>query len=104
MSNISVAEAAERLGVNVQRVHQRIADGSLRAARIGSQWVFDEESVIVVSGSRDPGRPLSARSAWALVALADGRSLHALAPSERARASARLSRLLSVQPSRRDAN
>lgn len=104
MAYVSVAQAAERLGVGAQRVHQRIADGSLRAERIGSQWVVDELSLLRVAERSKPGRPLSARSAWAIAALADGdeEALAALAPIERSRANARLGELLSlvVEPAR----
>jgi excisionase family DNA binding protein len=98
MAKVSVAEAARRLGVGVPRIHQRIADGSLRAERIGSQWVIDELSLHRVAERREPGRPLSARSAWAIIALAEGDqdALAALAPVERFRARARLSRLLEL--------
>ena len=102
MSNISVAEAARRLGVGVPRVHKRIADGSLRAERIGSQWVVDELSLLRVAERNEPGRPLSARSAWAIIALAEGddEALSRLAPSERARAKARLNELLDLAAKR----
>lgn len=49
MARVSVAEAARRLGVGVPRIHQRIADGSLRAERLGSQWVVDELSLLQVA-------------------------------------------------------
>jgi excisionase family DNA binding protein len=96
MANVSVAEAAKRLGVGVPRIHQRIADGSLRAERIGSQWVVDELSLLRVAERKEAGRPLSSRSAWALIALAEGdeEALAELAPVERARAKARLDELL----------
>ncbi len=96
MANVSVAEAAKRLGVGVPRIHQRIADGSLRAERIGSQWVIDELSLLRVAERKEAGRPLSARSAWAIIALAEGdeEALAKLAPVERARAKARLEELL----------
>lgn len=96
VANVSVAEAARRLGVGVPRVHQRIADGSLRAERVGSQWVVDELSLLRVAERRTPGRPLSARSAWALIAMAEGdrEALADLAAVERARARARLEKLL----------
>ena len=68
MGSVSVAQAAERLGVSVPRIHQRIADGSLVAERIGSQWVVDERSLLCVQERRKAGRPLSARSAWAVIA------------------------------------
>lgn len=77
---------------------QRIADGSLRAERIGSQWVVDELSLLRVAESKSAGRPLSARSAWALIALAEGDhdALADLAPVERARAKARLEELFAL--------
>ena len=103
MANISVAEAADRLGVSVPRIHQRIADGSVRAERIGSQWVVDEASLAAASEARSGGRPLSPRSAWSLVALSrsDDRLLAPLAPAERSRAKARLSDLLVGLPKAR---
>lgn len=96
VANVSVTEAARRLGVSVPRIHQRIADGSLRAERVGSQWVVDELSLLRVAERRAPGRPLSARSAWALIAMAEGEGevLAELASVERARAGARLEKLL----------
>lgn len=98
VANISVAEAAKRLGVSVPRIHQRIADGSLRAERVGSQWVVDELSLLQVAERRVPGRSLSARSAWALIATAEGDqgALAGLAAVERARAEARLEKLLAL--------
>ena len=100
MGDISVAEAARRLGVGVPRVHQRIADGSLPATRVGSQWVIDEASLAPAAESHAPGRPLSHRSAWALLALSqsDQDALDALAPAERSRARERLQRLLAQSP------
>lgn len=96
MANVSVSEAARRLGVGVPRIHQRIADGSLRAERIGSQWVVDELSMLRIAERSDPGRPLSPRSAWALIAVSvdDAEALELLAPVERSRARQRLDRLL----------
>jgi len=108
MADVSVAEAARRLGVGVARVHKRIAEGSLRAERIGSQWVVDELSLLRVAESKEPGRPLSARSAWAIIALAESDEdvIAALAPAERARAKARLERLLRLvaKPARAEAD
>jgi excisionase family DNA binding protein len=98
VASVSVAEAAKSLGVGVSRIHQRIADGSLRAERIGSQWVVDELSLLRVAERQKPGRPLSVRSAWAIIAMAEGddESLRALAPGERARARSRLDGLLTL--------
>lgn len=98
MSKVSVAEASRRLGVGVPRIHKRIADGSLHAERIGSQWVIDELALLRVAERKAAGRPLSARSAWAIIALAGGdhQALAALAPVERSRAKARLDDLLAL--------
>lgn len=108
MGNLSVAEAAKRLGVSVARIHQRIAEGSLRAERIGSQWVVDELSLLRVAERNSPGQPLSARSAWALIAAAaaDDEALADLNPAERARARARLEELFesAIAPSRAEAD
>jgi excisionase family DNA binding protein len=71
MGAVSVAQAAKRLGVSVPRIHQRIADGSLVAERIGSQWVVDERSLLRVQERSKPGRPHSARSAWAVIAVSE---------------------------------
>jgi excisionase family DNA binding protein len=100
MSLIAVPEAAHRLGVGVARIHQRIADGSLPAQRLGSRWVIDESALPPVAERRLPGRPLSERSAWALIAAgqADESALANLAANERGRTQGRLSRLLSLEP------
>lgn len=89
MGSISVAQAAARLRVSVPRIHQRIADGSLDAERIGSQWVIDERSLERVQERRKAGRPLSARSAWALIAASSSRG-----PAGSARVRQQLDRLL----------
>lgn len=96
MGSLSVAQAAKRLGVSVPRVHQRIADGSLAAERIGSQWAIDERSLLLVQERSKAGRPLSARSAWAVVAASedDRDRLHASGSAASARARMQLKRLL----------
>lgn len=87
MARLSVSEAAQRLGVNAPRVRQRIADGSLPAERVGAQWVIDELALVQVADQKSSGRPLSARSAWALIALSNGdASAGGVSPAERVRA------------------
>lgn len=72
MAQISVSEAAERLGVGVQRVHQRIGDGSLPAEKVGSQYVIDEADLLPLREvAHSPGRPKSERSALALLAVSE---------------------------------
>jgi excisionase family DNA binding protein len=119
MAKISVAEAAAHLGVNVQRVHQRIADGSLPAERVGHQWAINEADLARLD-RRPAGRPLSPKSAWVLArmaafAAAESAAPHAaapvaqadaaaalaqpdIAPSERSRARSRLREFLSDAP------
>ena len=96
MGAVSVAQAAERLGVSVPRIHQRIADGSLSAERIGSQWVVDERSLLRVQERSKAGRPYSARSAWAVIAASedDRDRVGVRGPAVSARARMRLRRLL----------
>ncbi len=96
MGAVSVAQAAERLGVSVPRIHQRIADGSLPAERIGSQWVVDERSLLHVQERSKAGRPYSARSAWAVIAASEDDSdrVGARGPAVPARVRMQLKRLL----------
>ena len=96
MGAVSVAQAAGRLGVSVPRIHQRIADGSLVAERIGSQWVVDERSLLRVQERSKPGRPHSARSAWAVIAVSekDRDRLGPGGPAASARARMQLKRVL----------
>lgn len=106
MGAISVAQAAERLGVSVPRIHQRIADGSLSAERIGSQWAVDERSLLRIRERSKAGRPLSARSAWAVIAASEGDRdrVRPSGPAAWTRARKQLSALLesAAQPASRE--
>lgn len=79
MAKISVSQAADRLGVSVQRVHQHIADGSVPAERIGHQWAIDEADLVRLD-RRPAGRPLSPKSAWVLAIVAALDAAQDLAP------------------------
>jgi excisionase family DNA binding protein len=97
---ISVSEAAERLGVTPHRVRQRIQNGSLPAERVGHRWGIDEADLLPLLEKGRAGRPLSERSAWALVDHADPSpaaraALSLLAPSERQRTEERWSSITS---------
>jgi excisionase family DNA binding protein len=105
MVQISVGEAAQRLGVSERRIRRRIAEGSLPAYWVGRQWVIDERSLAPLDDRRSPGRPLSARSAWAVIAVSRGPQgaaaaswLDGLAADERYRARKRLRDLLAQAP------
>ncbi len=62
---LSVHDAAERLGLSDRRVRALIESGRLGARRVGRDWMIDPGALASVEGERAPGRPLSARSAWA---------------------------------------
>jgi excisionase family DNA binding protein len=69
MSRLSVAQAAEHLGVSPARVRQRIDDGSLVAEKIGGRWLVDLDA-----SHRAPaqlGRPVSPASVWWSLASAE---------------------------------
>lgn len=106
MGAISVAQAAQRLGVSVARIHQRIVDGSLSAERIGSQWAVDERSLLRIQERSKSGRPLSAHSAWAVIAASEGDRdrVRPSGPAAWARARKQLSALLesAAQPASRE--
>lgn len=103
---ISVSEAAERLGVTPHRVRQRIEDGSLPAERVGNRWGIDEADLLPLLDGGKVGRPLSERSAWAILDYPDSSpqalaALTRLAPSERQRTEERW-RLLTTHVWRTD--
>lgn len=97
MGPMSVKEAARRLGVSARRVQERIHDGSLAAEKVGGRWLVSDVDLLEIRHRGGAGRPLSERSAWALLAAAsDGRLLHeCFAPPDRSRARARLRALRS---------
>jgi excisionase family DNA binding protein len=56
MKLLSTSEAADKLKVSVQRVHQFIAEGRLPAQKIGRDYVIDENDLRLVA-DRVTGRP-----------------------------------------------
>lgn len=90
MSMMGVAEAAGEIGVSPRRVRQMIVDGALDGQRVGRVWVIDADQVQLAKRRRPvAGRPWSAGSAWAVLALAGGEDPQ-LSPVERSRAKKRL--------------
>jgi excisionase family DNA binding protein len=57
MPFITVAEAANRLGLRPRRVQQLIASGALPAAKLGRDWLIEDSALATVSHRRRPGRP-----------------------------------------------
>lgn len=91
---LSVPEAAAKSGLSEQRLRALASSGRLPAVRVGHRWVIDEAALARHEPRR--GRPLSERSCWALLDLANGHGSD-LDPSERHRARLRL-RLLIGSP------
>ena len=61
-----VPEVAASWGVSPRRVRQLIDAGSLPATRVAGRWLV-EETAVEAARERWAGRPLSWRSAWAVV-------------------------------------
>jgi excisionase family DNA binding protein len=96
---VSVREAAERLGVSPQRVRAMAAAGRIPARKLGRDWAIDLDQVGAHAlGPRGHGRPLSARSSWAILAMIAGEQPRGLSRSELARARARLGALARPDP------
>jgi excisionase family DNA binding protein len=68
MEPISVAHAAEALGVSPRRVRALIGSKRLPAVRLGRNWALDR-SLLRSHERSSGGRPVSADNAWALLAL-----------------------------------
>ncbi|MBK8460135.1 MAG: helix-turn-helix domain-containing protein [Micropruina sp.] len=98
---LSVSEAAKKLGVDPSRIHARIREGSLPAEKVGNQWVITTRDLRLVMHHAGPGRPLSCKSAWALLAVAaNSHAVAELSPPDRSKARARLRDLLADASSR----
>jgi excisionase family DNA binding protein len=89
--DVSVAEAAEALGLSARRVRALAEAGEIPARRVGRAWVIDLDRRRL---PRPPGRRLSARSAWAVLGL----GCEGLSRSERQRARERQMRLAELPP------
>lgn len=65
---LSVAQAADLLGVSPARIRQRIAEGSLPAQKVGAAWVLERAAIVPAA----VGRPLGGLLALAVAAWWDG--------------------------------
>lgn len=71
---MGVAKAADELGVSDRRVRQMLLDGLIPGERVGRSWVLDEQVVREHAKNKARvGRPWSPSSAWAVLAVADGK-------------------------------
>jgi excisionase family DNA binding protein len=72
-SLLSVAEAAERLGVGPVAVRQHVASGQLPAIKRGRSWWLDPRAVERMGRQQlGGGRALSPAMAWSAILLASG--------------------------------
>lgn len=74
---LSVHEAADCLGVSMERVRQMIHAGRLAARRSSAGWLIPAESVAERSGNVYVGRPPAPQTAWSAIAVLDAAMAHA---------------------------
>src|ERR1022692_3465284 len=66
---LSVHEAADVLGVSMQRVRQLINAGQIDARRSSGGWLIPSDVVAERSKSLHQGRPPAPQTAWSVIAL-----------------------------------
>jgi hypothetical protein len=93
---IGAKQWAQRAGISVQRARKLAQEGKLPARRVGRVWALDGDAAR--GYSKRSGRPLSGRSAWAVIDLLDGRSPEGVSRSERLRARRRVEALEKLKP------
>lgn len=73
MEYMSVAEAAEELGVSSRRVRSLVESAQLAGRQVGGRWLIEREAVESRKRQQHPsGRPLSPSSAWHILAALSG--------------------------------
>jgi excisionase family DNA binding protein len=96
MDYVSVAEAAEELGVSPRRVRSLAENAQLSGRQVGGRWIIEREAVEARKLRQRPnGRPLSSSSAWYILAALSGEDdvLRSLAAPMRSRVKQRASEL-----------
>jgi excisionase family DNA binding protein len=89
--DLSIAEAAARLGVDRSRVEQLLRAGRLAGRRSGRIWLVDGGSLAnLARHPRASGRPMAPARAWGLLDLLDGRQAPWLSSAARSQVRARL--------------
>jgi excisionase family DNA binding protein len=83
---LTVADAAEVLGLSPSRVRAMASRGQIEATKIGGRWLIDRDAV--ESRQRKgghAGRPFEAHNAWALLLIASGGKPEGVHPVVRSR-------------------
>jgi excisionase family DNA binding protein len=97
--DLSVAEAASRLGVDRSRVEQLLRSGRLVGRRSGRLWLIDADALAAMSAHpRAAGRPMAPARAWGLLDLLDGGAAAWLPPVARSQVRALLRGLEEPDP------
>jgi excisionase family DNA binding protein len=89
---LTVAEAAERLGRSKMSIHRLIDSGQLMPAGTAGKTILIEPSSVerlAITGTRR-GRPWTAKTAWAALALLSGQDPNWVSASEKSRLKSRL--------------
>lgn len=92
LRDMTVAEAAERLGRSKMSIHRLLASGQLTAAgKAGKSVLIERSSVerLASTGTRH-GRAWTSKTAWAALALLSGKEPTWITPSEKSRLKSRL--------------
>jgi excisionase family DNA binding protein len=89
---LAVSRVAQRLGVSDRQVRKLIAKQLLPARMEGGRWLIEESNL-----RRSPpvSRPMSARIAWAMIAMLSGEEVRGLRADERQRLIDKVERLRS---------
>lgn len=97
---VSVREAARELGLSPRRIRALVAQGKLPARRLeGRQLLIDLDAVRArADRPARSGRPISCRSAWAVIRLLEDLPLREMSASERTRARRRVHELPDLPP------
>jgi excisionase family DNA binding protein len=62
MELLSAEQAAGRLGISLARVKQLLAEGKIKAQKVGKQWIIQESALNGVTIYGKAGRPPKAET------------------------------------------
>jgi hypothetical protein len=101
VGQVSVADAAERLGLDESRVRQLLRSGELAGQHLGRVWLVDADGVARRAGrGAGSARPMAPARAWGLLDLLDGRAASWLTSQARSQVRALMRGLPDATPDR----